>query len=95
MYQFASFTQPFVAQVYSAPMGALSRPLDATFLARSDAKGRGILERFGGGVATQSKLAGPSGLAGSGSKRHVGVVECAGLVETETMDRMRAVERTR
>jgi DNA-binding transcriptional ArsR family regulator len=77
------------SQRYSAPIGALSQTLDATFFALSDAKRRGILERLGRGPATLSQLASPSGLTLNGIKKHVGVLELAGLVETEKVGRAR------
>ena len=70
-------------------MGALSPTLDATFFALSDPKRRGILERLGRGPATLSQLAGPSGLTLNGIKKHVGILELAGLVETEKVGRVR------
>jgi DNA-binding transcriptional ArsR family regulator len=70
-------------------MGALSPALDATFFALSDPKRRGILERLGRGPATLSQLAGPSGLTLNGIKKHVGILEVAGLVETEKVGRVR------
>ena len=75
--------------MYSAPMGALSPTLDATFFALSDPKRRGILERLGRGPATLSQLAEPSGLTLNGIKKHVGILELAGLVETEKVGRVR------
>jgi len=70
-------------------MGALSLTLDATFFALSDPQRRGILERLGRGRATLSQLAGPSGLTLNGIKKHVGILELAGLVETEKVGRVR------
>ena len=70
-------------------MGALSPTLDATFFARSDPKRRGILERLGRGPATLSQLAEPSGLTINGIKKHVGILEFAGLVETAKVGRVR------
>ena len=70
-------------------MGALSPTLDATFFALSDPKRRGILERLGRGPATLSQLAEPSGLTLNGIKKHVGILEFAGLVETEKVGRVR------
>jgi DNA-binding transcriptional ArsR family regulator len=70
-------------------MGALSPTLDATFFALSDPKRRGILERLGRGPATLSQLAVPSGLTLNGIKKHVGILEFAGLVETEKVGRVR------
>ena len=77
------------ALAYSAPIGALSPTLDATFFALSDPTRRGILERLGRGPATLSQLAGPSGLTLNGIKKHVGILELAGLVETEKVGRAR------
>ena len=70
-------------------MGALSPTLDATFFALSDPRRRGILERLGRGPATLSQLAEPSGLTLNGIKKHVGILELAGLVETEKVGRAR------
>jgi DNA-binding transcriptional ArsR family regulator len=74
---------------YSAPIGALSPTLDATFFALSDATRRAILERLGTGPATLSELAGPAGLTLNGVKKHVGVLEIADLVVTEKVGRAR------
>ena len=76
-------------QTYTAPMGALSPTLDATFFALWDPKRRGILQRLGRGPATLSQLAGPSGLTLNGIKKHVGILGIAGLVETEKVGRVR------
>src|SRR5215203_1962841 len=70
-------------------MGALSRTLDRTFFALSDPTRRGILERLGRGPATLSQLARPSGLTLNGIKKHVGILERAGLVKTEKVGRAR------
>ena len=63
--------------------------LDATFFALSDPTRRGILERLGDGPVTLSQLAAPSGLTLNGIKKHVGILERAGLVETEKVGRVR------
>jgi DNA-binding transcriptional ArsR family regulator len=78
-----------VSSSYSAPIGALSPTLDVTFFALSDPQRRDILERLGHGPATLSQLARPSGLTLNGIKKHVGILELAGLVETETVGRVR------
>ena len=70
-------------------MSALSPTLDATFFALSDPKRRDILERLGRGPATLSQLARPSGLTLNGIKKHVGILELAGLVETKKVGRAR------
>src|SRR5262245_16310986 len=79
----------FCAALYSAPIGALSLTLDATFFALSDPTRRGILERLGRGPATLSQLARPAGLTLNGIKKHGGILEHAGLVETEKVGRAR------
>jgi DNA-binding transcriptional ArsR family regulator len=76
-------------KLYSEPIGALSSALDATFFALSDPKRRGILDRLDRGPATLSQLAQPSGLTINGIKKHVGILELAGLVETEKVGRVR------
>jgi DNA-binding transcriptional ArsR family regulator len=63
--------------------------LDATFFALSDPTRRDVLARLGAGPATLSQLAGPSGLTLNGIKKHVGILEHAGLVETEKVGRVR------
>lgn len=63
--------------------------LDETFFALSDPKRRDILDRLGCGAATLSQLAEPSGLTLNGIKKHVGILEVAGLVETEKVGRVR------
>ncbi len=63
--------------------------LDATFFALADPKRRGILERLSRGPATLSQLAQPSGLTLNGIKKHVGILEVAGLVETQKVGRAR------
>ena len=69
--------------------------LDATFFALSDRKRRDILDRLGRGAATLSQLAGPSGLTLNGIKKHVGILELAGLVETEKVGRVRECRLSR
>jgi DNA-binding transcriptional ArsR family regulator len=76
-------------ELYTEPIGALSLTLDATFFALADPQRRGILERLSRGPATLSQLAGPSGLTLNGIKKHVGILEFAGLVETEKVGRVR------
>jgi DNA-binding transcriptional ArsR family regulator len=80
---------PQVEQLHTEPIGALSVDLDATFFALSDPQRRLILERLGRGPATLTQLAGPSGLTLNGIKKHVGILEVAGLVETEKLGRVR------
>jgi DNA-binding transcriptional ArsR family regulator len=63
--------------------------LDRTFAALSDPTRRGILERIGRGRATISELAEPFGISLTGTKKHVQVLEEAGLVRTEKVGRTR------
>jgi DNA-binding transcriptional ArsR family regulator len=63
--------------------------LDRTFAALSDPTRRGILERLGRGSATISELAEPYGISLTGLKKHVQVLEEAGLVRTEKVGRTR------
>lgn len=74
---------------YSAPIGALSTTLDATFFALADPTRRGILEQLGTGTATISQLTDPFGVTINGIKKHVAVLEVADLVVTEKVGRTR------
>lgn len=74
---------------YSEPIGALSATLDTTFFALSDPTRRSVLDRLGSGTATLSQLASAAGLTLNGIKKHVRILEAAGLVETERVGRTR------
>jgi DNA-binding transcriptional ArsR family regulator len=63
--------------------------LDASFAALSDATRRGILERLGRADASITDLAGRFHITLTGMKKHVGVLEQAGLVTTEKVGRVR------
>jgi DNA-binding transcriptional ArsR family regulator len=63
--------------------------LDAAFGALSDATRRGILERLGLGDASITELAELFGMTLTGLKKHVAVLEEAGLVATEKIGRVR------
>lgn len=63
--------------------------LDQTFAAVADPTRRGILERLGRGDASISDLAGDFGMTLTGLKKHVQVLEEAGLVATEKVGRVR------
>jgi DNA-binding transcriptional ArsR family regulator len=63
--------------------------LDASFAALSDATRRGILERLGREDASISDLAGKFDMTLTGMKKHIGVLEQAGLVTTEKVGRVR------
>src|SRR5262245_66691242 len=63
--------------------------LDASFAALSDATRRGVLERLGRADASITDLAEKFHMTLTGMKRHVGVLEQAGLVMTEKVGRVR------
>jgi DNA-binding transcriptional ArsR family regulator len=63
--------------------------LDASFAALSDATRRGILEQLGQADASITDLAEKFHMTLTGMKKHVGVLEQAGLVATEKVGRVR------
>jgi DNA-binding transcriptional ArsR family regulator len=63
--------------------------IDRTFAALGDPTRRGILEHLGRGSATITELAEPFGISLTGIKKHVRVLEEAGLVTTEKVGRSR------
>ena len=63
--------------------------LDASFAALSDATRRGVLERLGRGDASITDLAGAFRMTLTGMRKHVAVLEQAGLVTTEKVGRVR------
>jgi len=63
--------------------------LDATFAALSDVTRRGVLEQLGSADASISELAQRFDMTLTGMKKHVGVLEQAGLVRTEKVGRVR------
>ena len=66
-----------------------SSSLDASFAALSDATRRGVLAQLGRGNASISSLADRFHMTLTGMKKHVQVLERAGLVETEKVGRVR------
>ena len=66
-----------------------SAPLDTSFAALSDATRRGVLEQLGRSDASISDLAEKFHMTLTGMKKHVGVLEQAGLVTTEKIGRVR------
>jgi len=66
-----------------------SPALDATFGALADPSRRAIVERLGRGAATISELATLLDITLTGTKKHVQVLEAAGLVTTEKVGRTR------
>jgi DNA-binding transcriptional ArsR family regulator len=63
--------------------------LDASFAALSDATRRGVLEQLGRSDASITDLADRFHMTLTGMKKHVGVLEQAGLVTTEKVGRVR------
>ena len=62
---------------------------DASFAALSDATRRGVLEHLGRANASITDLADKFHMTLTGMKKHVGVLEQAGLVTTEKVGRVR------
>jgi DNA-binding transcriptional ArsR family regulator len=67
----------------------ISAHLDASFAALSDATRRGVLEQLGRADASITDLAEKFRMTLTGMKKHVGVLEQAGLVTTEKVGRVR------
>jgi DNA-binding transcriptional ArsR family regulator len=63
--------------------------LDVSFAALSDATRRGVLEQLGRSEASITDLAEKFDMTLTGMKKHVGVLEQAGLVTTEKIGRVR------
>jgi DNA-binding transcriptional ArsR family regulator len=63
--------------------------LDTSFAAVSDATRRGVLEQLGRADASITDLAEKFHMTLTGMKKHVGVLEQAGLVITEKVGRVR------
>jgi DNA-binding transcriptional ArsR family regulator len=63
--------------------------LDVSFAALSDATRRGVLEQLGRADASITDLAQSFHITLTGMRKHVGVLEQAGLVTTEKIGRVR------
>jgi DNA-binding transcriptional ArsR family regulator len=63
--------------------------LDTSFAALSDATRRGVLEQLGRADASITELAEKFQMTLTGMKKHVGVLEQAGLVTTRKVGRVR------
>ena len=64
--------------------------LDTAFAALSDVTRRGVLEQLGRADASITDLAGKFRMTLTGMKKHVGILERAGLVTTEKVGRVRS-----
>ncbi len=67
----------------------LQTHFNASFAALSDATRRGVLEQLGRADASITELADKFHMTLTGMKKHVGVLEQAGLVTTEKVGRVR------
>lgn len=67
-----------------------SLPLDLSFAALSDATRRGIIAQLGRGEASITSLADKFQMTLTGMKKHVQVLERAGLVVTQKVGRVRS-----
>lgn len=67
----------------------LDSHLDVSFAALSDSTRRGVLEQLGRAEASISALADRFHITLTGMKKHIGVLERAGLVTTEKIGRVR------
>lgn len=66
--------------------------LDTSFAALSDATRRGVLEQLGRSDASITQLAETFHMTLTGMKKHVGVLEQAGLVTTRKVGRVRTCQ---
>ena len=73
-----------MVQYYQAPR------VDASFAAISDATRRGVLERLGRADASITELAEQFDMTLTGMKKHVSVLEQAGLITTAKIGRVRS-----
>lgn len=67
----------------------LNPPLDLSFAALSDATRRGIIDQLGRGDASITSLADQFRMTLTGMKKHIQVLERAGLVITRKVGRVR------
>jgi DNA-binding transcriptional ArsR family regulator len=68
--------------------------LDAAFAALSDATRRGVLEELGQAETSITRLADQFSMTPTGMKKHVALLEEAGLVTTEKQGRVRMCRLT-
>jgi DNA-binding transcriptional ArsR family regulator len=66
-----------------------SQRTDRAFSALADPTRRGVIDRLTRSSATVSELAGPARMSLTGMRKHVAVLEEAGLVRTEKVGRER------
>ena len=81
--------RPSVCYILNLMVQYYRSGFDASFAALSDATRRGVLEQLGGADASITELAEKFHMTLTGMKKHVGVLEQAGLVTTEKVGRVR------
>ena len=80
---------PTVCPILNRKVQYTATHLDASFAALSDATRRGVLEQLGRTDASITDLAEKFHMTLTGMKKHVAVLEQAGLVTTEKVGRVR------
>jgi DNA-binding transcriptional ArsR family regulator len=78
-----------VRYILNRMVQSTSARLDASFAALADATRRGVLQQLGRADASITDLAEKFHMTLTGMKKHVGVLEQAGLVTTEKVGRVR------
>ena len=79
----------FVCYILNHMVQYIRTHFNASFAALSDATRRGVLEQLGRADASITELAEKFHMTLTGMKKHVGVLEQAGLVTTEKVGRVR------
>jgi DNA-binding transcriptional ArsR family regulator len=82
-------SRPSVCHILNRMVQYSSARLDAAFAALADATRRGVLEQLGRADVSITGLAEKFHMTLTGMKKHVGVLEQAGLVTTEKIGRVR------
>jgi len=85
----ASCKVPIYALILNQMVQYIQTRFDASFAAISDATRRGVLEQLGRADASITELARKFRMTLTGMKKHVAVLEDAGLVITEKVGRVR------
>ncbi len=79
----------FVSDILNHMVQYFRPSFDVSFAALSDATRRGVLVQLGHADASITELAAKFQMTPTGMKKHVGVLEQAGLVTTEKVGRVR------
>jgi DNA-binding transcriptional ArsR family regulator len=85
----SSLHSPNHRRIVNRMVQYVSGRVDGSFAALSDATRRGVLERLGRADASITDLAQQFAMTLTGMRKHVGVLEQAGLVTTEKVGRVR------